>query len=113
MDDGPISMCDIGVAGYRLQRVEISNWGTFDSTAGGVHVLKVDGQNALLVGQNGAGKSTVVDAILTLLVRPGSRNYNVAAGGKQRERDERTYIRGAYGRSGRDEDNSADVKYLR
>lgn len=111
MSDGMTGLFDVG--GYRLQRVEISNWGTFDSKNGGVHVLDVGGQNALLVGQNGAGKSTVVDAILTLLVRPGSRNYNVAAGGKQRERDERSYIRGAYGRSGRDEDNTADVKYLR
>lgn len=99
--------------GYRLQRIEISNWGTFDSTEGSVHVFRVDGQNALLVGENGAGKSTAVDAILTLLVKPGSRNYNVAAGGKQRERDERSYIRGAFGRSGREEDNAADIKYLR
>lgn len=99
--------------GYRLQRVEISNWGTFDSKSGGVHVLDLGGRDALLVGQNGAGKSTVVDAILTLLVRPGSRNYNVAAGGKQRERDERSYIRGACGRNGRDDESTAEVRYLR
>ncbi len=98
--------------GYRLKRLEVTNWGTFDSTAGQVYSLAPEGRTALLVGQNGSGKSTLVDALLTLLVQPGVRNYNVAAGAKKRERDERTYIRGACGRSS-DEEAGSVTDYLR
>ncbi len=98
--------------GYRLKKLEVTNWGTFDSTDGKVYSLAPNGRTALLVGQNGSGKSTLVDALLTLLVQPGVRNYNVAAGAKKRERDERTYIRGACGRSS-DEELGSVTDYLR
>ncbi|RMF44218.1 MAG: hypothetical protein D6753_03180 [Planctomycetota bacterium] len=98
--------------GYRLSRMEFINWGTFDSTDGRVHTLELDGRSALLVGANGSGKSTIVDALLTLLVQPGIRNYNVAAGAKKRERDERTYIRGACGRVS-DASQGVRTEYLR
>lgn len=98
--------------GYRLKKLEVTNWGTFDSTAGRVFQLSPEGRTALLVGQNGSGKSTLVDTLLTLLVQPGVRNYNVAAGAKKRERDERTYIRGACGRSS-DEEAGSVTDYLR
>lgn len=100
-------------SGFRLDKLELYNWGTFDSSRGHVHTVRPQGATALLIGQNGSGKSTLVDAILTLLVRPVVRNYNVAAGAHKRERDERTYIRGAYGRFSRDEDNRAEVQFLR
>ena len=95
--------------GYRLHKVELWNWGTFDE-----HIFTVmpKGESTLLIGQNGSGKSTLVDAILTLLVRPGVRNFNVAAGAKKRERDERSYLLGAFDR-GSDEDGGIRVKYLR
>ncbi|WP_166820363.1 ATP-binding protein [Thalassoroseus pseudoceratinae] len=103
--------------GYRLHHLELTNWGTFDSTSaasrGLVYRLEPDGQTGLLIGENGSGKSTLVDALLTLLVRPAVRNYNVAAGAKKRERDERTYIRGAYDRRSRSEDGGSDVQFLR
>jgi uncharacterized protein YPO0396 len=99
--------------GYRLQKLEVFNWGTFDSSRGSVYTIRPEGQNALLVGQNGSGKSTLVDALLTLLVRPVVRNYNVAAGARKQERDERTYIKGAYGRTSREEDNRGEAQYLR
>jgi uncharacterized protein YPO0396 len=99
--------------GYRLDRLEIYNWGTFDSSGGNVHVIPVHGETTLLVGHNESGKSTLVDALLTLLVRPGnSRNFNVAAGAGKGERTERTYIRGAYERRSSDESRS-EIKYLR
>ncbi|TWT81356.1 hypothetical protein CA13_28080 [Planctomycetes bacterium CA13] len=95
--------------GFRLASFEVFNWGTFD---GQVHSIAPNGTTCLLVGENGAGKSTLVDAMLTLLVRPGVRNYNVAAGATKKERDERTYIRGAYDRTaGRDE--KPQIQYLR
>jgi uncharacterized protein YPO0396 len=99
--------------GFRLHRLEVFNWGTFDSTDGAVHAVPLHGQTTLLLGHNGSGKSTLVDALLTLLVRPGNtRNFNVAAGAGKSERSERSYIRGAYDRRS-DEDSRSDVKYLR
>jgi uncharacterized protein YPO0396 len=50
---------------------------------------------------------------LTLLVRPVVRNYNVAAGSHKQERDKRTYIKGACGRFSREDDNRAQLQYLR
>jgi len=77
--------------GYRLQKIEVFNWGTFDSTNGHVFSVNPAGQTTLLVGKNGCGKSTLVDALLTLLVRLSIRNFNVAAGaGKTRAR--RTHV---------------------
>lgn len=95
--------------GFRLSKFEVFNWGTFDRE---VHSFLPRGETSLLVGENGAGKSTLIDAMLTLLVRPGVRNYNVAAGATKKERDERTYIRGAYDRTaGRDD--KPKIQYLR
>ncbi len=95
--------------GYRLAKLEIYNWGTFD---GAVYTVCPEGQTTLLVGENGSGKSTLVDALLTLLVRPQTRNYNVAAGAMKNERDERTYIRGAYDRTIGDA-GRPQIQYLR
>jgi uncharacterized protein YPO0396 len=103
--------------GFRLHKLELSNWGTFDSTSGTfrgrVYTARPRGQTTLLIGQNGSGKSTLVDGLLTLLVRPVVRNYNVAAGSHKQERDERTYIKGACGRFSREDDNRAQLQYLR
>ncbi len=101
--------------GYRLNKVQVMNWGTLDSTRGQVHTVRPEGRTSLLIGQNGSGKSTMVDSILTLLVRPGVRNYNVAAGstGRKRERDERSYYLGAYGHASSTGDNKASTLYLR
>ena len=51
--------------GFRLQRLEVLNWGTFDKR---VWRYDLDGRNGLLTGDIGSGKSTLVDAITTLLV---------------------------------------------
>ncbi|MCY2982623.1 MAG: AAA family ATPase [Planctomycetota bacterium] len=95
--------------GYRLAKLEVYNWGTFD---GAVYSVQPRGQTTLLVGENGSGKSTLVDALLTLLVRPQTRNYNVAAGASRNERDEKTYIRGAYDRTVGD-GGRPQIQYLR
>ncbi len=95
--------------GYRLSKLEVYNWGTFDSA---VYSVTPRGQTTLLVGENGSGKSTLVDALLTLLVRPQTRNYNVAAGATKNERDEKTYIRGAFDRTV-GEGGRPQIQYLR
>jgi uncharacterized protein YPO0396 len=80
-------------AGFRLRRLEVYNWGTFD---GRVWALEPGGHNALLTGDIGSGKSTLVDALTTLLVPPAKIAYNKAAGAEARERSLRTYVLGVY-----------------
>ncbi len=99
--------------GIRLHRIELYNWGTFDSDGGAVYIAKPEGRTTLLVGRNGAGKSTLVDAILTLLVPNAIRNYNVAAGAKKTERTERTYVLGACDQQLTGEDSQVRKLYLR
>lgn len=97
--------------GFRLQRLEVRNWGTFHEK---VHLLDPGGHTALLIGENGSGKSTLVDAFLTLLVPKAKRNYNLSAGSaKRKERDERTYVLGAYGSESGSEESRAQTKFLR
>ena len=99
--------------GFRLHKLEVKNWGTFDSTSGQVYTVRPNGKTALLIGQNGTGKSTLVDALLTLLVKPVIRNYNVAAGATKQERNERSYVKGAFDRRSRAQDHRADIQYMR
>ena len=84
---------DEALSGFRLQRLEVFNWGTFD---GRVWALRADGRNALLTGDIGSGKSTLVDAVTTLLVPAHRVAYNKAAGAEARERTLRSYVLGHY-----------------
>jgi uncharacterized protein YPO0396 len=79
--------------GSRLQRLEVYNWGTFDKN---VWSFSVAGRNALLTGDIGSGKSTLVDAITTLLLPAQKISYNRAAGADTRERDLRSYVEGHF-----------------
>jgi len=81
------------LAGFRLQRLELYNWGTFDNF---VWALDPKGENCLLTGDIGSGKSTLVDAITTLLIPPQKVAYNKAAGADKRERSLRSYVLGYY-----------------
>ena len=84
---------DESLSGFRLQRLEVFNWGTFD---GRVWTLRAEGRNALLTGDIGSGKSTLVDAVTTLLVPAHRVAYNKAAGADARERTLRSYVLGHY-----------------
>jgi uncharacterized protein YPO0396 len=79
--------------GYRLHRVEVYNWGTFDKN---IWSISLDGQTSLLTGDIGSGKSTLVDAITTLLLPANRIAYNKAAGADVRERTLRSYVEGHY-----------------
>ncbi|NLD98904.1 MAG: ATP-dependent exonuclease SbcCD, C subunit-like protein, partial [Fibrobacter sp.] len=81
------------LAGFRLERVEVYNWGTFHEK---VWSLTPGGKNALLTGDIGSGKSTLVDAITTLLVPANRISYNKAAGAESKERSLRSYVQGYY-----------------
>jgi len=80
-------------AGYRLKYLEVFNWGTFN---GQVWRLTPDSETALLTGDIGSGKSTLVDALTTLLLPAHRIAYNKAAGATSRERDLRSYVEGHY-----------------
>jgi uncharacterized protein YPO0396 len=80
-------------AGYRLHRFEVYNWGTFD---GRVWAIEPCGENSLLTGDIGSGKSTLVDALTTLLVPAQRITYNKAAGADSKERTLRSYVLGHY-----------------
>lgn len=81
------------LAGFRLSRLEVFNWGTFDKR---VWTLAPGGKNALLTGDIGSGKSTLVDAVTTLLVPAQRIAYNKAAGADAKERSLRSYVLGHY-----------------
>jgi uncharacterized protein YPO0396 len=84
---------DDALSGFRLARLEVYNWGTFD---GRVWALQLDGRNGLLTGDIGSGKSTLVDAVTTLLVPSQRIVYNKAAGADSKERSLRSYVLGHY-----------------
>ncbi|MBU2839351.1 ATP-dependent exonuclease SbcCD, C subunit-like protein [Acidithiobacillus thiooxidans] len=84
---------DDTLSGFRLTRLEVFNWGTFDNR---VWTLQLDGKNGLLTGDIGSGKSTLVDAITTLLVPANRVAYNKAAGADNKERTLRSYVLGHY-----------------
>ena len=88
-----------GQSGYRLHRIEVLNWGTFNKR---VWTLNLGGHDTLLTGDIGSGKSTLVDAVTTLLVPAHRVAYNKAAGAEGRERSLRSYVLGHY-KSGRSE----------
>ena len=96
MADGLFSRTELaspGRAGYRIQRLEVFNWGTFD---GHVWRFTADGETSLLTGDIGSGKSTLVDALTTLLMPAHRIAYNKAAGADARERTLRSYVEGHF-----------------
>jgi uncharacterized protein YPO0396 len=96
MSDGLFAAVELGSvagAGYRLHHLEVLNWGTFD---GQVWRLDLTGESTLLTGDIGSGKSTLVDALITLLMPANRIAYNKAAGADAKERTLRSYVEGHY-----------------
>lgn len=85
-----------GTSGYRLNYMELFNWGTFHNK---VYRIEPRGNNSLLTGANASGKSTLIDALLTLLVpAKKDRFYNQSSGNEKKgDRTEETYVLGNYG----------------
>lgn len=79
--------------GFRLHKLEVLNWGTFTRYTWNI---SPGGANSLLTGDIGSGKSTLVDALTTLLVPYQKITYNKAAGAESKERTVYSYIRGAF-----------------
>jgi uncharacterized protein YPO0396 len=97
--------------GYRLDYLEFYNWGTFDARTSR---LTPACRSSLMTGANGSGKTTIVDALLTLLVPSQKRFYNQSSGADQKkDRSEESYILGEIGKTRDDDDLEAKKKYLR
>ena len=101
-----------GTAGYRLNYMEIYNWGTFNNR---IYRIAPDGNNSLLTGVNASGKSTLIDALLTLLVpSKKDRFYNQSSGNERKgDRTEETYVLGNYGNIQAEGESATKTQQLR
>ncbi|NQX12333.1 AAA family ATPase [Microbacteriaceae bacterium VKM Ac-2855] len=98
-------------AQWRMSRVELVNWGTFQ----GHHRIDVARKGHLLTGHSGSGKSSLLDAIATVLTPRKWLRFNAAAGDSpsQNDRSLVSYIRGAWRRQTDEETGDAVAQYLR
>lgn len=77
---------------FILSSLEFYNWGGFQ----GYHRADIDANGTAVIGPTGSGKTTLVDALMTLLC-PNPR-YNLAStGGHESDRDLVSYVRGVSG----------------
>ena len=86
-----------------LRRLEVYNWGPFART----HVAEFDPAGTSVIGPTGSGKTTLVDALMTLIV--ANPKYNLAStGGHDSDRDLMSYVRGTLGHG----TDSADASHV-
>lgn len=77
---------------YVLTHLDVYDWGAF----GGRHSAQIDLAGTAIIGPTGSGKTTLVDALMTLLV--ANPRYNLAStGGHESDRDLVSYVRGVSG----------------
>ena len=89
-------------ASYILQELHLYNWGPF----AGRHQADIDAANSAIIGPTGSGKTTLVDALMTLLC--ANPRYNLAStGGHESDRDLVSYVRGASGQGNESGDHIA------
>lgn len=107
----PVNLMEFGSEnGIYLETAEVQNWGPFS----GRWVIPLRSLPALFIGENGTGKSSLMDGILTLLVANGL-HYNNASDSKGKRSEERKlieYVRG-FKESSRDDDYHKNTLYLR
>jgi uncharacterized protein YPO0396 len=89
-----------------LTHLDLYDWGAF----GGRHSVPIDVAGTAIIGPTGSGKTTLVDALMTLLV--ASPRYNLAStGGHESDRDLVSYVRGVSG-AGTDGDATDHISRL-
>lgn len=91
--------------GFRLQAMELLNWGTFHNK---IWKIELNGNNSLLTGDVGSGKSTLVDALTCLIVPHHKITFNKAAGAESKERTLVSYIKGEYKNTKSEETDSRE-----
>jgi uncharacterized protein YPO0396 len=81
-----------GESSFLLTAIDVFNWGPFH----GRHHCAIDPRGTAIIGPTGSGKTTLVDALMTLLA-PFPK-YNLAStGGHESDRDLISYVRGVSG----------------
>lgn len=77
---------------YVLTAMELFNWGSYN----GLHQAAIDPAGTSLIGTTGSGKTTFIDALMTLIC--ANPRYNLAStGGVESDRDLVSYVRGVSG----------------
>lgn len=92
--------------------MEVLNWGTFDEK---IYAIRPMGETSLLTGANGSGKTTFVDALLTLIVpEKRFRFYNQSSGSEKKgDRTEDSYVLGGFGAINNEQTGASKTEYLR
>jgi uncharacterized protein YPO0396 len=102
----------VHVGQWRLARVELLNWGTFD----GHHRIDIARKGHLFTGASGSGKSSLLDAIATVLTPDKWLRFNSAAQESTARNDDRSlvsYVRGAWSKEADENLDRAVSTYLR
>lgn len=90
-----------GESSLLLTTLDVFHWGPFH----GRHRCPIDPRGTAIIGPTGSGKTTLVDALMTLLA-PYPK-YNLAStGGHESDRDLISYVRGVSGVENAREENS-------
>ena len=96
---------------YRVEQVQVLNWGGY----AGLQVMRAGRGSTAILGPSGRGKSTLLDAMASVIM-PNPQEFNQAARddkGRKRERTIYTYARGLTVSHQDDNGRSATPSYLR
>ena len=77
---------------FRIEKVQVLNWGGYSD----LQVMHVERAGTAILGPSGRGKSTLLDAMASVIL-PNPQEFNQAARddkGQKRERTVYTYARG-------------------
>lgn len=97
---------------WRLAHVELINWGTFSGRV----TVDVARRGHLFTGASGSGKSSLLDAIATVLTPDKWLRLNAAAqdgSARQSDRTNMSYVRGAWTKEADQSADRAATTYLR
>ncbi|GAA4240130.1 hypothetical protein GCM10022254_63740 [Actinomadura meridiana] len=100
-----------GPAQFRISQVQVLNWGAYS----GLQAMTVARSGTAIVGPSGRGKSTLLDAMASVIL-PNPQEFNQAARddrGKKRERTVYSYARGHTDQRQDENRRSATTNYLR
>jgi uncharacterized protein YPO0396 len=95
---------------FRLERFQVFNWGTFQD----YHDIPVPREGFLFLGASGSWKTTLLDAISTMLNPYASVEYNTSA--RDAKRNDRTllsYVRGAWAAKTEEDSGEISTDFLR
>lgn len=85
---------------FVITHLELFDWGSF----AGRHSAQIDLEGTAIIGPTGSGKTTLIDALMTLIT--ANPRYNLAStGGHESDRDLVSYVRGVSGAGNNSGDN--------